>query len=191
MRKIILSLVALTMIISNSFAEIDTFVLSPNGMISTNINEPRYNVYDFPKCSQQSLYEKVLLTIGERFTSPKDVVSKVEGKQISIVCNLSNAVERTKFHSFDMSFTLSFEFKDEKIKVNAPIINSITDTSMKLQVMHICKSVMSANGDEFSIYNGKGKLKNERAKKSLEYSVNIAFLSILESVLDKETNKDW
>ncbi|WP_075559894.1 DUF4468 domain-containing protein [Parabacteroides timonensis] len=187
------SLFTLAMLIVSltSFAEGHIFVLSPSGMLSTNPETPDYLIFDYPEFSQRDLYEKVLLTVGEHFTSPKDVLSTVENKQVSIACTVGKGVKRTDFHSFDISFKLVFEFKDNKIKVNAPIINKMTTVTHKYQEMFIKKNTISIGGDEFSIYNMKGKLKNEKAKKSLEYTVNSTILMILEGVLDKAVHSDW
>lgn len=190
MKKNLFVLVMLMMSLT-SFAESYKFVLSPSGMISTNPETPNFLVFDYPNVAQKDLYEKVLLIIGEHFTSPKDVISTVEGKQISIVCNVAQGVSRTNFHKFGISFKLVFEFKDNKIKVNAPIINSITTVTHKFQEMFICKKVISIGGDAFSIYSTSGKLKLEKAKETLEYTVNNTAAMILEGVLDKASNSDW
>lgn len=193
MKKFLFTFVILMMSLTG-FAEEHIFVLSPFGMVTTNPKSPNYIVLDCPTLTQKELYEKVLLTIGEQFTSPKDILSTVEGKQISIICNIANGVKRTDFHSFDVSFKLVFEFKDGKIKVNAPSINRITTVTHKFQEMFIRKYITSisiGSGDEFSIYNSKGKLKLEKAKKTLENTVNNTVLMILIGVVDKAVNNDW
>lgn len=191
MKKSLFVLAMLLMSLTN-FAQDHLFVLSPSGMITTNPESPNYLVFDYPTLTQKELYEKVLMTIGEHFTSPKDVMSTVEGKQISILCNVADGVKRTDFHSFDVSFKLVFEFKDKKIKVNAPVINRITTVTHKFQEMFIQKYIISmGGGDEFSIYNTKGKLKLEKAKRSLENTVNSVVLMILNGVVDKSVDDDW
>lgn len=188
-----LFLLAAFFISLTSFAQDYKFVLSPDGIVTTNPEDPNYLVYDYPNFTQKELYEKVLMAIGEIFTSPKDVLSTVQDKQISILCNIKNGVQRTKFHPFDVKFKLVFEFKDNKIKVNAPVVERITTMTVahKFQEMFIRKSVLPLGGTEFTIYNMKGKLKNEKAKETLEYTVNATVFTILAKVVDKAVNNDW
>lgn len=191
MKKVLFVFVMLTMTLTGTAQE-HLFELSPSGMTTTNPEKPNYIILDYPTFTQKELYEKVLLTIGEHFTSPKDILSTVEGKQISIICNVADGVKRTNFHSFDISFKLVFEFKDRKIKVNAPTINRITTTTQNFQEMFVCKYIVGiGNGEEFSIYNSKGKLKLEKAKKTLENTVNSTIAIILKGVTGQTDNENW
>lgn len=187
MKKVLLILVAALYSISLNAQ----FVLTNNGLVdSTNNNNKDYYVVNYEGYNKQKLFDDYLIAISKRCVSPKDVISKVDGEQISLNIIIKNGVSRNKFHVFDLNTTILFEFKDDKVKIS-PIINSITNIyEGKIQYMYIRKKVFAIDETEFSIFNGDGDLKNKKAKFTLENTINNFIKSIISNV-NKSKNNDW
>jgi hypothetical protein len=76
--------------------------------------------------SQVKLYNKVLANVTKLYVSPKDVISKIENDIISINGISENCVMLKSFMGlktvFSIQYNLQFQFKDGKIRVEAPKI---------------------------------------------------------------------
>lgn len=193
MRKLTLLLFAILFALQTNA---QTFTLTPNGLMDSDNTDKNYIILSFNGKTQDQLFNDVLISIGKTFISPNDVISKVEGKQITINGVFKNAVFRTKHHHFDLHFTMVLEFKDSKIKVNSPSINEISKLSYSsgTQYMFVSNSLAGynkMNGEAFSIYDHKkGTVKIDMAKETLEMAVNILVDALTKSIND-DVNNDW
>lgn len=87
-----------------------------------------YYVFYFDGNTQSTLFNKVLIGVTKTFLSAKDVVSKVDNSLISINSThriVDNLLDGLIVMTYDVNYIIEFEFKDGKIKVNAPSLVSI------------------------------------------------------------------
>ena len=96
-------------------------------IISGSTND--YYVFQYEGESQSALFNKALIGVTKTFVSAKDVVSKVENSLISI--NSTYIIEYylagiVKIENH-VNYIIELEFKDGKIRINAPTIVSIRD----------------------------------------------------------------
>jgi hypothetical protein len=161
------------------------FVLTPEGMRVNGQDD--YLVLEIEGMDQKQLYKKTLLFINQQYKSPKDVMSTVEPVAITINGNQPNAIKRNSMHSFDMNYSLNMQFKDGKIRVNVPDFKLTNYTSSaERQTLHV-QSANSFFGTDLGIYNPKGKLKSERAKKDLEEFFNAYMVLYKEFITTEES----
>lgn len=168
------------------------FILTPNGF--TTHDNKDYIVYNFENKTQTELYNAALMSIGRTFVSPKDVISKVENKQINLVAYIPKGVSRTNYHKFDLTFNVVFEFKDNKIKINSPNIISIIYQMKYLQQMYVKKEINLLayfDGNEWTIYNSKDVVKLDMAKETLEATVNNLIENLINNIKQNSTNDNW
>ena len=165
------------------------FVLTPNGFVDKNNSEKKFIVFEFEGKTQEQLYNSIIMTAGKTFVSPKDVISKIENKQITLNTIISKCVlADNKFQGgWDLNISLVFEFKDGKIKIEAPSVNSITNIiSNKYSKMFISNPNASAFLFEWSIFDKNDKLKNKRAKETLEKTTNDIIQTFIVKIKDQE-----
>ncbi|MGB4776136.1 MAG: hypothetical protein WBP45_13235 [Daejeonella sp.] len=185
MKNLIL-LFTLILIAKSSFAQ---FELTPNGFVDKSNKEKDYIVLNFEGKSKVDLYKKSLVFLNKLYVSPKNVISAVEGEAISINGVEKNSIRRTGMHRFSNNYTVSFEFKDGKIKVNAPGFKLTSFAAGHEQTLYLVYSGFSIDGSEFGIYSKKGELKNEKAKNDLETFFN-TYLTNLETELNSKSD-NW
>lgn len=101
------------------------------------------------------------MAVTRDFVSAKDVVSKVDNVMISV-----NAVHRfTERYSafsltYDVNYTFQMEFKDGRVRINAPQIISIKDQYGERVSFSDCATssttgeVLESSKREFSFVNG-------------------------------------
>jgi hypothetical protein len=188
MKKLLLSILCLLFYCVNA----QTFTLTSDGFVDSENSSKSYVVFEFDGKSQSELYNEVLIAIGKTFVSPNDVVSKVENKQLTINGILKNAVARTKVDGgWTLNFTMIFEFKEGKVRVDAPSVNRIYYENREMYVKSKGAMIGLMNGTEFGIFSKNGDLKIELAKQTLENSINKLMLSMLLIVAERDINSDW
>ena len=120
-----------------------------------------YYVITFPNQTQSQLYTSALKAVTRNFVSAKDVVSKVENEMISV-----NAIHRyTESYevfslTYDVNYSFEMEFRDGRVKVNAPRIIKITDHYGDRVSFSDCATssttgeLLESSRREFSFVNG-------------------------------------
>lgn len=123
MKKIILlCMVALIAVTSN--AQKADFRLQNDGTFQ-NIDGSKYIVIAYNNISKSDLYNKVLASISQLYVSPHDVISKVNNELITIDGISENCITLGKglmAVRFSIEYNLQFQFKDNKIRIEAPYI---------------------------------------------------------------------
>lgn len=126
MKKIVfllISLVATTCLAQENHSV--KFQLTENGSFIAPDGKD-YIILEHPNESQGDLYNKFLVAITGIYVSPKDVISKVENQMISIKGYKHEAITNTLLgvfsSTYDIEYVLKFQFKDGKVKVEAPEI---------------------------------------------------------------------
>lgn len=87
-----------------------------------------YIIYHQEGKTAKELYDMVCVNANRIYNMPQRVMSTVEGKSVSIRA-YSNTCMYNYFMGkffYEVCYNLLFEFKDGKIKINAPVINSIS-----------------------------------------------------------------
>ena len=142
--------------------------------------------------SASELYNNILLSIGRRFNSPKDVVSLVQDKQISINAILPNIVKvKGGLGMADAYFTLVIEFKDNRIRIFAPEIKHLMN-NYGVEILYICKktSPLTQTKDQ-SIFDHKTlKVRNTEYKKAIENAFNLLMLDLI-YLQNSSKDEDW
>ena len=146
-----------------------------------------YIVVDFPEKSKADIYKQVERWVNKKYISPKDVVSKVDNESISINGVSKNAVRRNSMHSFDMNYTITVEFNDNKMKINAPWFRLTNLYNMKLQELHLVSN-NSFTGSDLGIWSTSLKLKSEKAKLDLEDYFTKYISELQKGIVEKN---DW
>lgn len=83
-----------------------------------------YVVIDMPNKSKEELYKQTLAGVSSIFNSPKDVISKIENEEVAV---FGIVFIGTGGFGLKMSAHAKFvfQFKDNKIRINAPSIQKI------------------------------------------------------------------
>ena len=163
-----------------------SFELTQNGFASKEDLSKDYIVFEYPGASQVELFNKVIQYTHKTFRSPKDVISKTEYGIITINGEQPRSVRRNKMHVFDLNYTVPLEFKDGKIKVNAPGFKLSAYTSRPQELFLVANN--SLDGSRLGIYNSKMELKSKLAKEDLELFINTLIFSLKESLAKTD---DW
>lgn len=183
MKKLILLTITLLTIAGTANAQ---YVLTPQGIKNTVNPDADFFTVDCDQKASAELYNAVLVHIAKLFVSPKDVISKVENEAVTInaigsIVAKNAAGIKTKG---TMLFTMSMQFKDNKVRFNDPnIIRMKADQELCLQ-----------GGGYFSacigIFNKKGEVRNDIAKETIELFFN-SLVKNLESGLEDSDNSNW
>lgn len=109
------------------------FHLQENGTFLTE-DGTDFIVLDYPGINQEDLYNEFLVAITKLYVSPQKVIDKVENRIIRINGFSSTAfvmdyekklLGLPRIEKYAAMYYLQFQFKDEKMRVDAPIINKI------------------------------------------------------------------
>ena len=113
---------------------IEQFYLTQNGKFLTKDNK-EFTIIDSLGKSQETLYNDFLVAITKLYMSPKAVIDKVENRIITIKWYSPEAFNvntgKKALGSFVIDhygvglYTLQFQFKDGRVRVDAPVINAI------------------------------------------------------------------
>lgn len=104
-----------------------TFHFNPDATFTTS-TENEYIVYEAVGYKQNELYDAMLLGISKLFKNPDKVLTKVENQLITVNAISDYCVHYSKY-VYAFSYTIKFQFKDGKIRVDTPIVNAFIPTS--------------------------------------------------------------
>lgn len=194
MKKLLLILTCLFISLSNINAQ--SFELHSTGFKdSTNIKKD-YLVFHFEGKKQSELYNDFFVQISSKYASTDDIISQIDNHSITVNTTSSNSVTFQKIYKYDLKYnlryTLTFLFKDGRVRVNAPTLNEISgDFGVldKKNTIHLTGGNPKWIGEK-SIFNKDGELKEEDTKKDLEQFFNTLVSSIIDSVKSYE-QESW
>lgn len=182
------------LIVSIPFLGYSQFILTMDGMVDEKDPSKNYLVYNFEGKTANELYISVLTALTNYYVSAKDAISKVEGKIISINGIESGGICYGKFmgrcnRRFDLIYTMSIDFKDNKIRINAPIIANSKGDSFNNNNTY---SLVGGGGmfGTYSTFNKEGKLKDENSKNSIEVFFNSLVNTIIKGI-ENQNKDDW
>lgn len=177
-----------------------TFQLLPNGFVDSSNPDKDYIVIEFSGLSQNQIYNKALSAINKNCASSKNVISQVENSQITLNATLPNVAVRHNLgfsFPYDMSYSLALEFKDGKLRINAPKIKEILQVQQGAGLvwvrMYVSKNDKKSHtrANKPYIYNKKGKLENKKHKESIENATNTLVSNILTDMQIPAKHSDW
>ena len=190
MKKIYVFTTVCIIISIHMFAQDAIFKLTPEGFVSASDDQKKFVVLSFDGKSQQDLYKQTLVFFNTKCVSENDHISTVENESISISSYAGNTIHRNSMHVFDMDYTISFLFKDGKIRIDAPNFKLTTFTD-KLQTLHLVFTGFNIDGSDLGIYGKEGKVKSDRAITDLEAYFN-AFVALLKTSIESGNgNSSW
>lgn len=111
---------------ATEFADSVNFRIQPDATFKT-LQGNDYAVIEVPEKSKKGLYNAILIAVNSLYVSPNVEITKVEDNAITIKGYKSKfeSVHFIVYASSDLTYTLQFQFKAEKIRIDAPIIREI------------------------------------------------------------------
>ncbi|PZR28276.1 MAG: hypothetical protein DI535_07680 [Citrobacter freundii] len=153
------------------------FTLTPDGFMSET--KADYVVIEVPGAKKEDLYKNVLNAINSLYSHPQEGLSVLAGESITLNAYKRKAIKASAgimTYDYDVDYTLTFLFKDGKIRVNSPTF----DASMKnyngtWAKLDVSRAYFKKNGDPKSEKHLKGvnELFNGFVKNILDKSVKI------------------
>lgn len=172
------------------------FELIPGKLISKENLDKDFVVYEFKGINAHDLYSKTLAAITSLYVSADNVTNKVEDKMINI-----HGVQEGKIcikqlgiiSCFDMSYNLVFRFKDEKLRIDVPIINDIVCINGYGNTIHmtIGNEGTRAMGAYMSIFKKDNSIKYKEAKENIESFFNNLVTNIVSEIESDNQSEDW
>lgn len=188
MKKIILVLLVLFTV---SFTANAQFTLTKNGLVSTENPELKYIVLEFPGKTQQELFQNVNVYLHSLQSNPRRSLRTIEDQAIMVDMIAHDSIFMAKIlgvvQTGDLSYNISFEFKDGRVKVNAP-------TNLRLFVVRPADGeaeiVRARDGKPVNyvdgIFDRRGKIREPKIKQSIENYFHNYILQIFNAV-----NSEW
>jgi hypothetical protein len=196
--KKILSIAILLLVTQLCFAQY--FNLTPNGFVSSDNKD--FAVVDVPNVKQKDLYKNVLNAINSIFKNPQKGLSVVEGESISITAyedkvlpiKLSNGLGKEIF-KYDLSYKLTFLFKDGKIRINSPDFEAKRYVEGKYRGSSgwseggwVTLKLVKVGKSKLYLFEDDGKVRFEDAYTGL----NNHFNSLIKEIIEKSKNiNNW
>jgi len=163
-------------------------VLTPQGFVSSSDTIKNYIVISFDSVGQKALFDRALLYLNTIYVSPKDVLSLVDSTSITINGLSKRAILRNNQHVFDLNYSINIQFKQGKVRVNAPAVKLTTTAYSNFQTLYLVAN-NSLDGRRMGIWNEKGKLVSERAKIELETFFNKYIDDMVKGI--NSNSNDW
>tara|TARA_R110002033_G_scaffold19214_1_gene49631 strand:+ start:656 stop:1204 length:549 start_codon:yes stop_codon:yes gene_type:complete len=180
------NLVFAVLLITATSLSAQTFELTPTGFKAA---ENEYLVVDVSNKTAAELFLITKLYLTKTYKSSKDVMSLVDNKMITLNGYQPKSVRRTSMHRFDMSYNITIQFKDGKVRFDAPTFN-LTAYNKHPQTLHLYWPKFSLDGSNLGIYGKKNKLKSKKAKQDLEDFFN-GMIKQLTTDYKNESKDDW
>ncbi|WP_131537027.1 DUF4468 domain-containing protein [Pedobacter nototheniae] len=194
-----LNLAILLLVAQLSFAQY--FKLTDKGFVSTDNTD--FTVVNVPNIKQKDLYKNVLNAINSMYSNPQKGLNVVDGESISITAYEEKALPvkhkaggfgKTSY-KYDLSYTLSFLFKDGKIRINRPTFEcrrwyeaTYRPTSGWSSSGWTTLNLLKGKNDRVAIYDTNGELLLEEAATGL----NNHFNALLKQIIEKSQNiNNW
>lgn len=180
MRKFVFLVGLLLTVVHNVQAQ---FILTPNGLKCEDNSD--YIILTFEGKQQEELFNSVHLFAGSKFVSPHDVISVSGKEQITLNGVVSTIPWRNPVSKqCSVNFTITFMFKDGRIRINTPSINRIYTSGMEISLVQavplITDGVFKKNGSVYSLGTKEG--------------IEIFFNTLVENVkqyIIQDTATDW
>jgi len=182
-----------------SFAQY--FKLTDKGFVSNENHD--FAVVEVPNVKQMDVYKNVLNAINSLYSNPQKGLSVLEGESITLTAYEEKALPvrhgggglGKSNYQYDLSYTLSFLFKDGKIRMNSPTFelrrwyertskNGSNWGRSGWRMLNLVEDKKNST----AIYDQNGKLILEDAANRLNTHLN----GLLKQIIDKSnTINNW
>lgn len=169
------------------------FEAKSDGTFKSAEDDNTFIVVDYAGSTKEELYANVLTAVAKNYNSPNNVITKLDNKMISVNANSGDNKVWIQTPGiklfFIVKYVLQFEFKDEKIKVNAPEINHMYCTYESKY-----NSTYDKWLDRWEVFvdgkpNPNPKKKREATINDINKLINTTVNNLLPNMED--TNNDW
>lgn len=157
------------------------FYLQRDGTFTTKDNAD-YAVVEYPGMTADQLYTMVKSNINSLYKSPKDVMSEVENVSITVRGYSKNII--IEKYAFSGHYNLNFKFKDEKIRVAAPIVDE--NVYLDYTPFDFSKEVATF----FKKEDGSVKPKKLKYKELTENNLNLIIYQIIQNQEETQSKED-
>lgn len=187
MKQLLFLISLLTLLSVNLNAQ---FVLSKDGFASAS--GENYIIKEVPNKSAIELYNSALTYIMKSFKNPNQVASKIEGSLITVHGYFKNAIPCAKWLGIDyadVDMNITMQFKDGKIRFDAPVINKIISYQKLHDGQPTTYLLYGGSGEYFgegSLFDKNNKVKNKMAVPAL----NDLISNFISGVIESANNKD-
>lgn len=175
--KKMLFLFSLIIATSNLFAQ---FRLTKEGFVDAKDPEKSYIVLDTNGRSKEESFKDVLKHLTILYKSAKDVISKVDNEVITINAKEPNTIN-CKTLDYDLSYTVTVSFKDNRIKIDAPTFNC---TSFAYNKPYRLTMSGSNGGFGSEVTVGLFKKNGEEGQKKTISQINVFFNNLVSAIHD-------
>ena len=152
------------------------FSLRPDGTFTTEDGN-NFVVVEFEGKTAQELFNMVKANVLTLYNSPQEVLNEIESKNITVraMSDVLHSAYKlgSAFTEYRAMYTLVFQFKDGKIRVSAPEVDS--KLVVKASAVPISKSFVSLIDDWFDKKGVVKKKKQEKVSKieaQFNYPIN-------------------
>ncbi len=186
MKKFLSILFMLLPLISSA----QSFVLTPDGFRNADDQETSIIVIEV-QGTQAALYNKAKTAVTMIWKSAKDVMSYNEPDVIIVTGFDSGSIwKKTMGMTFvyDFNYRFQFQFKDGKIRIDAPSIDQAVN---KKSTLYFGKGKGSTMSGTMYIFNEKGELKQKDFKAQAENFVNGIVSTFVDKVKNGLSDEDW
>lgn len=186
MRK--LSLLCFLSLLLNIIYAQSHFELKPDGFVDRKDSTKNYIVINYEGKTQQELFTMFLEKFTIMYVSPQNVISSVPNSTITINGFTSDDISYNIFHTYNMNYSIVFQFKEGKVRINGMSINQLFVSYEKFYREVTIQDYINVFSYKRSIYNEKGVLRDKELKEQLEVFFNTQIGRILSTGSD---NQDW
>ena len=188
MKRVFLLLASALFAMSIGHAQNETqYQLTPNGLI--NGTDKDYIVIEADSSlTQKDLFEKTQTYLASKFVSPQDVISAFNENTITInwTSHIFYKVTIGKMEAV-VNYTTTFLFKDGRVRINNPSINSITCLDGKNSPMKLIEEFYT-----IGIFTSKGKDRRPEVKTAIEGNINSFLSDYVGFITSKQdVDEDW
>ncbi len=167
-----------------------SFVLTPEGFMNADDQEKSFIVIEMPG-TQAELYNKAKSAVTSIWKSAKDVMSYSEPDVITVNGFDSGSIWKKHMGMtfvYDFNYRFQFQFKDGKIRIDAPSIDQAVN---KKSTLYFGKGKGSTMSGTMYIFNEKGELKQKDFKAQAENFVNGIVSTFVDKVKNGLSDEDW
>jgi len=174
-------------------AAAQTFTLTPQGLVNADDQSKTYVVVEMPG-TQAELYAKAKTAVVSMWNSPKDAMSYNEPDIIVVNGYSANAAHFRKWgrdNVFGMEYRLQIQFKDGRIRINAPVIGSL-DYANGQGTMLIEAGDNSTSQHITRAFDKNGKVRFKDFNENVENYFNGLVQTIIDTMKNGASNdEDW
>lgn len=183
MKKMLLSIISL-FIYLNGFAQ---FKVTPDGIKTENGDS--FVIVKVEGSSQKELYQRCESILMKEFVNPEKVLSRQPYNMITLHGVYPDAVQYSNDGtSYDVDCTITFMFKDGKVRIDAPVIEKLTDYDYGITDTYLAKGGSRFSTGAFYLYKKDGTPRAAETIANLEKWVN---QTICEYKKKLQINEEW